>query len=208
MDSGDMMQLAASYGYPALALIMLAAAAGVPLPVPVAALLVAAGALSTQSHGPSWMILALCGVLAASAGHSLDYWLGRAGSPLVTRWMRRLERHIGGRAIHRTRAGGWAVGPLLVFLTRWTLTALASPVAALAGAVRMPYRVFLVAEVAGETIYVCGLLALGRLLGPALPRDGFFAPALWIGVVVVLVVAATALLPRLWRRLHTGNLAG
>jgi membrane-associated protein len=202
-------QLAASYGYPALALIMLAAAAGIPLPVPVAALLVAAGALSAQPHGLSWALLALCGVPAAAAGHSLDYWLGRAGSPLVTRWMRRVEHHtIGGIALHRTRAGSWAVGPLLVFLTRWTLTALASPVAALAGAVRMPYRVFLAAEVAGEAIYVCGLLALGRLLGPALPHDGFFAPALWIGLAVVLIVAATALLPRLWRRLRAGGVAG
>lgn len=203
-----MTQLAASYGYPALALIMLAAAAGVPLPVPVVALLVAAGALSAQPHGPSWALLALCGIPAAAAGHSLDYWLGRAGSPLVTRWMRRLERHLGGMTLHHAQhSGRWAGGPLLVFLTRWTLTALASPVAALAGAVRMPYRTFLGAEVAGETIYVCGLLALGRLLGPALPHNGLFSPALWIAVAVAML-AATALLPRLWRRLRAGNLAG
>jgi membrane-associated protein len=187
---------------------VLAAAAGVPLPVPVAALLVAAGALSAQAHGPSWMIFALSGIPAAAAGHSLDYWLGRAGSPLVTRWQRRLDGRFGGTALHHTHSNGWTGGPLLVFLTRWTLTALASPVAALAGAVRMRYRVFLAAEIAGEAIYVCGLLALGRLLGPALPRDGFFAPALWIGVAIVLVVAATALLPRLWRRLRAGGLAG
>lgn len=202
-----MTQLAASYGYPALALIMLAAAAGVPLPVPVVALLIAAGALSAQPHGPSWMVLALCGIPAAAAGHSLDYWLGRAGSPLITRWQRRLERHIGGTALRRAHSGHWTGGPLLVFLTRWTLTALASPVAALAGAVRMPYRAFLVAELAGEAIYVCGLLALGRFLGPALPRGGLFAPALWIALAVV-VLAATALLPRLWRRLRVGGLLG
>ena len=206
-----MTQLAASYGYPALALLMLAAAAGVPLPVPVAALLVAAGALSAQPHGPNWVLFALCGVPAAAAGHSLDYWLGRAGSPLVTRWMRRLEHHaIGGIALHRTRAGSWAVGPLLVFLTRWTLTALASPVAALAGAVRMPYRAFLAAELAGEAIYVCGLLALGRLLGPALPHNGLFSPTFWIvaAIIAAMVLGVTALLPRLWRRLRAGSLLG
>ena len=205
-----MTQLAASYGYPALALIMLAAAAGVPLPVPVAALLVAAGALSAQPHGPSWALLALCGIPAAAAGHSLDYWLGRAGSPLVTHWMRRLERHIGGMTLHGSRSGRWTGGPLLIFLTRWTLTALASPVAALAGVARLPYRAFLAAEVAGEAIYVCGLLALGRFLGPALPRDGLFSPTFWIAAVVIaaIVLGVTALLPRLWRRLRAGGLAG
>lgn len=206
-----MTQLAAGFGYPALALLMLAAAAGVPLPVPVAALLVAAGALSAQPHGPNWALLALCGGTAAAAGHSLDYWLGRAGSPLVTRWMRRLEhRTIGGLTLYRAGPGRWAVGPLLVFLTRWTLTALASPVAALAGAVRMPYRAFLAAELAGEAIYVCGLLAVGRLLGPALPHNGLFSPTFWIAVAVIvaIVLGVTALLPRLWRRLRAGDLAG
>ena len=202
-----MTQLAASYGYPALALIVLLAAAGVPLPVPVMALLVAAGALSAQPHGPSWIILALCGIPAAAAGHSLDYWLGRAGSPLVKHWQHRLEQRFGGTALHHAHTGRWSGGPLLVFLTRWTLTALASPVATLAGAVRMPYRVFLAAEVAGEAIYVCGLLALGRLLGPALPRGGLFAPAFWIGFAVV-VLAAMALLPRIWRRLRVDGFIG
>lgn len=202
-----MTELAATYGYPALALLMLAAAAGIPLPVPVAALLVALGALSAQPHGPSWALLVLCGIPAAATGHSLDYWLGRAGSPLIKRWQHRLEQRFGGTALHRAHSGRWSGGPLLVFLTRWTLTALASPVAALAGAVRMPYRVFLAAELAGEAIYVCGLLALGRFLGPALPRGGLFSPALWIALAVV-VLAATALLPRLWRRLRVGGLIG
>jgi membrane-associated protein len=193
LDAAALAQWIASYGYPALALLVALAAAGVPLPFPVAAAFVALGALTAAPHGPSFLALAAVAIPAAAAGHSFDYWLGRAGSPLLRRWLAYIERRSHGSALLQGERGLARNGSLLILLTRFLLTPIASPVSALAGAARMPYPRYLTLELVGQAIYFCGYLALGRALGPAVARSGLTI-VLFFGVLALVILVPAALL--------------
>jgi membrane protein DedA with SNARE-associated domain len=169
------------------------AAAGVPLPFPVAAAFVALGALTDAPHGPSFLALAAVAIPAAAVGHSLDYWLGRAGSPLLRRWFVRIERHLQGSALIQGERGLARNGSLVILLTRFLLTPIASPVSALAGAARVPYPRYLTLELVGQAIYFCGYLALGRALGPAVAQSGLTI-ALFFGILALVILMPAALL--------------
>jgi membrane-associated protein len=201
LDGAGLVQLIASYGYPALAVLVSLAAVGVPLPFPVAATFVALGALSARPDGPRFLVLALVATLAASAGHSADYWLGRAGSPLLGRGLQRLQsRSPAGTALTRVERGLLRRAGPLILLTRCVITPLASPVSLLAGAARVPFSTYLALEVVGEAIYCCGYLTLGRLLGPELARTPVTL------ALFLLLVALVILLPPLLLRLRPGLL--
>jgi membrane protein DedA with SNARE-associated domain len=193
LEAAALAQWIATYGYPALALLVALAAAGVPLPFPVAAAFVALGALTAAPRGPSFLVLALVAIPAAAAGHSLDYWLGRAGSPLLRRWLARIERGLQGSALLRGEQGLARNGSLVILLTRFLLTPIASPVSALAGAARVPFPRYLMLELVGQAIYFCGYLALGRALGPAVARSGLNV-VLFFGVLALVILAPAALL--------------
>lgn len=203
LDATTFAQWFAAYGYPALALLVTLAAAGVPLPFPVAAAFVALGALTAAPHGPSFVALVAVALLAATLGHSVDYWLGRAGSPLLRRGLARLEHRTGWASLAQTDQTFARNGSLSILLTRFLLTPIASPVSALAGATRFPYARYLALEVVGQLIYFCGYLGLGRVLGPAMVRNGL-TTVLFFGVIALVVLVPTLLLrlrPRLLRRL-------
>ncbi|MBF6592090.1 MAG: VTT domain-containing protein, partial [Ktedonobacterales bacterium] len=150
---------------------------------------------SARPGGPSFLVLALLGLVANLPGDLLDYALGRAGGPWVRRRLARLRRRTGA-----VRMGGGGLrrdDALLILLTRFFFTAIASPVSALAGASGITLRAFLLLDVAGKALYVCGYLALGRAFG---------AHALTRGPLVVLVplvtlvpLLASALLRRVGR---------
>jgi membrane protein DedA with SNARE-associated domain len=197
LDEAGLVHLLASYGYPALAVLVSLAAMGVPLPFPVAATFVALGALSARPDGPHFLVLALVATLAASAGHSADYWLGRAGGPLVGRGLQRLQRRSPAEtALTRVEQGLLRRANPLILLTRCVVTPLASPVSLLAGAARIPFSTYLALEVVGEAIYSCGYLTLGRLLGPDLAGTPLtFA-------LFLLLIALIVLLPSLLLRLR------
>jgi membrane protein DedA with SNARE-associated domain len=95
--------------------------------------------------------------------------------------MMRVERGIAGNA------------SLLIFSTRCLLTPLAGPVSLLSGATRIELHRYLVWEVAGTALYFGGYLALGRQLGPALPRDALTL-ALFYGIVAVVIGLPSLLL--------------
>jgi membrane-associated protein len=196
-DTTGLVHLFEGYGYLALGALLLLAAAGAPLPWPIAASFVVLGALTTHPSGPSFAVLALVATLAATAGHSLLYWLGRSSSLRLQRCRQRLERrlHRGTIVLHMEQ---WIArnASLLIFVTRCLLTPLAGPVSLLAGAARIAATRYLVWELAGTALYFCGYLALGRLLGPTLPRDPLTL-ALFYGVVA-LVIALPSL--ALWLR--------
>ena len=197
-----------SYGYLALAGLVLLAAAGVPLPFPVSGAFVALGALTAEAHGPSFLALIVVAVLAAAAGHSVDFWVGRAGGgPLLRRWQARLARRMGAETLARAERGLARGSSLLILLTRFLLTPLASPVSLLAGAARVPYRRYLALELVGQAIYFTGYLTLGRILGVAITRNPLTFVALF-ALIALLVVAPTLLLrlrPDLLRRLTGGR---
>src|SRR5262249_52166207 len=150
-----------SYGYPALAAFVFLAAAGLPLPFPVAATFVALGALTTHPDGPSFLALALVATLSASAGHSLDYSLGPAGSPLLEGGLGSLERRPAGAALGRLELALIRRAGPLILLTRCLFAPLASPVSLLAGTARVALAPYLTFELAGEAVYFCVYLTLG-----------------------------------------------
>jgi membrane-associated protein len=203
LDATTLAQWFAAYGYPALALLVTLAAAGAPLPFPVAAAFVALGALTATPHGPSFVALLVVALLAATIGHSVDYWLGRAGSPLLRGGLARLERRTGWASPARAERGFAHNGGALILLTRFLLTPIASPVSALAGATRFPYVRYLALEALGQLIYFAGYLGLGRALGPTLVHSGP-TTVLFFGVIALVAIAPILLLrlrPGLLRRL-------
>jgi membrane protein DedA with SNARE-associated domain len=72
----------------------------------------------------------------------------------------------------------------MIFLTRFALTPLATPVSLVAGASRLQLSTFLLWDVLGEGIFVVGNLALGRFLSA---RGLSIGPFLAIAAAVALL---------------------
>lgn len=189
------LNLIGTYGYPGLFAAVFVGALGIGIPVPVTVLLLTLGALSGSHGGPSFVPLALAGIAGAVGGHNVDYWCGRLGNRLLNRRLAR-GRRSGAvsdviQAMSRLR-GGRAIG---VFISRFLLTSIASPVSLLAGATRMGFGGYMILEVTGEAIYVVGNLALGRAFGTTLLSSNGALPVFW------LVVTVATLLPLVLIRL-------
>ena len=205
VDPTGLVLLFDSYGYLALAALLLLAAAGMPLPVPVAATFIVLGTLTAHSSGPSFLALALVATLAATAGHSLDYWLGRSSSPLLERWRRRLEaRRRRSALLARAEKRLLQNASLVILVTRCLLTPLASPVSLMAGAARIAFPLYLVLELAGTALYFGGYLTLGRLVGPALTREPLTL-VLFYGLLILVIALPSLFLWLRPRQLRVGK---
>ncbi|MET7470388.1 DedA family protein [Micromonospora sp. NPDC005222] len=172
---------------------------GIPLPGEIvlvsAALLAATGAV-----GPEWV--AAAAATGAIVGDSIGYAVGRRGGrPLLERLGRRFPKHLGPAHLARAelsfaRHGAWAV-----FFGRFValLRILAGP---LAGALRVPYRRFLVANAAGGLVWAFGTTYLLFYVGQA--AEHWLKDISWAGLVLAVVagVVSTAWLRRRAKRLH------
>jgi membrane protein DedA with SNARE-associated domain len=135
---------------------------GIPLPGEI--VLVTASLLAAQ-HVVSPVLVGVCASAGAIIGDSAGYMIGRkGGQPLFDRLGRRFPRHFGPGHVVRAgrlfdRWGMWAV-----FFGRFValLRILAGP---LAGALRMPYWRFLVANVLGGVCWAGGTAAGVYYLG-------------------------------------------
>jgi membrane-associated protein len=186
------------YCYASLVIVVLVAAAGAP--VPTGALFIGLGALSIQPHGPNFLALALLGTAAGVSGDVLDYGLGRVGRPVLYAWLLRPFLKFSGFGIKDANTGLGRGSGMMIFLTRFTLTPLASPLSILAGVVRAPLARFLAWDAPGDAVAVIGNLALGRWLGSGLTTHSPHAAAFW-GVLAFAGVAPTLLfLLVLWHR--------
>jgi membrane protein DedA with SNARE-associated domain len=189
--------LLATYGYPGILGLVFLAALGIGAPIPVTALLLTLGALSGVPGGPSLPALAVAAVAGAASGHTVDYWGGRFAHRLVSRQLARAEARPGIRGLlQRTlRLRGGLAG--LVFLSRFLLSPIASPVSLFAGVTGMAFATYLILEALGDAIYVLGNLTLGRIFGAGLVAHGGALPAFW------LVAAAASLAPVVLVRIAT-----
>jgi membrane protein DedA with SNARE-associated domain len=133
--------------------IILLESMGIPLPGEItlvsAALLAAAGVTNV------WGV-AVAAATGAIIGDSIGYTIGhRGGRPLLERFGRRFPRHFGPPHLARAEQifGRWGVWA--VFFGRFValLRILAGP---LAGALRVPYRRFLVANASGGIVWAFG----------------------------------------------------
>ncbi|HSL46039.1 MAG TPA: DedA family protein [Anaerolineales bacterium] len=146
-----------NYGAPILGGIVFISALGIPLPATL--VVIAAGAFSREGFLP-WHITGLvawiCVVVGDCIGYAAGYYvrgplLRRIGSS--DRWLQ-AENYF-------QRWGGMSV-----FLTRFLVTGIASPVNIIAGMGNISFRTFLIYDVTGEGIWVFGYGGLGYLFGP------------------------------------------
>lgn len=195
------MQLITTYGYLGLFAAAFVAAVGIGAPIPVTALLLTLGALSASHGGPSFASLSAAGLAGTTGGHLVDYCFGWLGNRLAQRWVGRAQQRYGAHGmldrVLRLRGGR----ALLVFVSRFLLSPIASPVSVLAGVTRMGFAAYTGLEVGGGAIYVLGNLALGRLFGARLLAQGGALPTFWI-IVAIASIAPVALV---WVAPHVLN---
>jgi membrane protein DedA with SNARE-associated domain len=149
-------------GYPALAALIFGESAGLPIPGETA--LILAGGLAASGRLSLALVVAVASA-AAVLGDNLGYWLGRRGG-------RSLLLRDGHGARHR-RAGVARAdrffarhGAGAVFLARWVV-GVRYLAALLAGATRMHYRSFLVANALGAIAWAASVATAARLAGPS-----------------------------------------
>ncbi|GGL01630.1 membrane protein [Sphaerisporangium melleum] len=162
---------------------------GIPLPGEV--VLVSAALLSAQ-HVVSPVWVGVCASAGAIIGDSLGYAIGRrGGQPLFDRLARRFPKHFGAAHIAKAERAFDKWGMWAVFFGRFValLRILAGP---LAGALRMPYWRFLVANVLGGILWAGGTTAVIHYLG--IVADRWLKGFSWVGLLVaVLFGCATTL---------------
>jgi membrane-associated protein len=195
-DLTTALHLVAANGYPLVVVLLFLASAGLPLPVGV--LLLALGALTTQVGALSLPLLVLYGTLASIAGDLLPFAVGRLGGARLLARLRRLRRGAFAPALDRADAQLLHHGAAMVFLSRFALTAFATPISLLVGAARMRVRAFLAWDTLGEAVFVVGTLALGRLFGAALAINDSLADAL--GFALALLALAPFLIRPVLKR--------
>jgi len=160
--------------------------------------LVLGGVVAGQGHAPVALVAA-AGIAGAIAGDGVGYLVGR-------HWGRRILDSTVGRFVRADRLdraehalserGGWAV-----LVGRFTV-ALRVLVPGLAGMGRMPYRRFVVANVAGAVLWGTAMVAAGYLAGSSWQHVAHLVSN--AGLVVTAVVVA-ALLGRHALHRHRGR---
>jgi membrane protein DedA with SNARE-associated domain len=149
-------------GYAALGGLILGESAGLPLPGETA--LITAGGLVAAGH-LSLPLVIVVGALAAITGDTVGYWLGRRGG-------RALLLRDGFGATHRRHAVRRAdrffarYGAATVFFGRW-VPGVRIVAAVMAGASRMPWPRFALANAAGAFAWAATVATLAMLAGPA-----------------------------------------
>jgi undecaprenyl-diphosphatase len=180
------------------ALVFLEAAAFVGLVVPGETAMVVAGVLAARGNLSLPVVLGL-GIVAAVAGDSVGYAIGRRFGPAIQ--ASRLGRWVGEPRWLRANEyvqdrGAWAV-----VTGRW-VGIMRALVPSVAGMVGMPYRRFLVANVLGGVAWVSAVTALGYLVGGSLTRaESLMGQLTW----VIAAAVVTGVLVALWVSRRRGS---
>jgi membrane protein DedA with SNARE-associated domain len=179
-----LIQLLHTYGAATLGMVVALESFG--LPVPGESLLIAAAVIAATTHQLGIVPVVLAAALGAIAGQIGGYWIGRG---VGYRLLRRYGHYIGltGRRLAFGRALFRRHGVKVVVVARF-IAVLRTLAALLAGANRMPWVRFMVANVIGSVAWAAlfgfGAYALGheakRVAGPA---------AIAIAIVAVVAVA-------------------
>jgi membrane protein DedA with SNARE-associated domain len=163
--------------------IILLESMGVPLPGEItlisASLLAATGAVSI------WGV-AIGAAIGAIVGDSIGYAIGRRGGrPLLERFGRRFPKHFGPTHLARAERVFAKWGVWAVFFGRFValLRILAGP---LAGALRVPYRKFLIANASGGILWSFGTAFAIYFAGHA--AETYLRDFSWIALAVAIVV--------------------
>jgi membrane protein DedA with SNARE-associated domain len=140
-------------------------------------------------------VMIVVAVLAAIAGDSVGYEIGRLGGSALRE--SRTGRFVGAARWQRAERFIVRHGGRAVFLGRW-VGVLRALVPALAGMSRMPYRRFLAYNAAGGALWAIVVVVAGYLAGASWQRVVTYFG--WAGGALVVVLAAIAVATALWRR--------
>jgi membrane protein DedA with SNARE-associated domain len=170
--------------YLSVALIIMIESLGIPLPGEFA--LVAASLLTLQPNTPiHWGIVAACASAGAIVGDSIGYTIGHKGGRPLFAWAgRKFPKHFGPNHISAAEKAFDRYGMWAVFFGRFILLLriLAGP---LAGALKMPYPRFLIANALGGIVWATGTAALIHYVGKVV-ETWLSGIALW-GLVAALL---------------------
>jgi membrane protein DedA with SNARE-associated domain len=162
---------------------------GIPLPGEI--VLVSAALMAAQGVvDPLWV--GVCASVGAIIGDSIGYAIGRkGGKPMFDRLGRRFPKHFGPDHIDKAERYFQRYGMWTVFFGRFIalLRILAGPIA---GAVRMPYWKFLIANVLGGIAWAGGTTAVVYYLGRVAEQwlKGFS----WAGLAAAVLFGAATML--------------
>ncbi|MFF2949979.1 DedA family protein [Kitasatospora sp. NPDC057965] len=165
--------------YALVALIIGLESLGIPLPGEIA--LVSAALLSARGVvSPIWV--AVAAILGAIIGDSIGYSIGRkGGKPLFEKLGRKFPKHFGPSHLATAERSFHKWGMWAVFFGRFIalLRIFAGP---LAGALKMPYWKFLIANVLGGVVWAGGTTLLVYQVGKV--AEQWLSKFSWIGLLV------------------------
>lgn len=194
----DLQHLLQQWGYLVIFAAMLLENAGVPLPGETITLI---GGYAAGSGQLQVLLVIAAAASGAILGDSIGFWIGRrAGWPLLVRMGRLLRRRP--EQMEAFREAFLRHSAKSVFFGRFVtvLRVLAGP---MAGAVGMPYRLFLICNASGAILWATVMVTLAWLGGRWIPLERMVRGVLEFGlgalVLLVLIVLVPALLARLER---------
>ena len=174
-----------AWGYWAVALGLLLENAGVP--VPGETILIVAAVFSYNTHHLHLQWIIIVGIIAATTGDNIGYWIGRKGGrTLLERWKRFFrvrDEHIRSAESLIERHGSWAI-----FLARFVTGArvIAGP---LAGVLYMEWKRFALFNFLGATVWVVTIAGVAYAFGSQLDRLlALMSDFNWLVLGVVAVV--------------------
>ncbi len=174
-DLAALADSAASYGYWAVMLIV--AGDGVFPALPGETAIVAAAVLAAQGSMNLYLVI-LAGAVGAVIGDSCAYWIGRAGSEPLRRWIGRMA---GAERLASAERMVARQGPALVFTGRF-LPGIRIAINVSCGAGHMTYPRFLRFDILGGIVWSAQAALLGYFAGKA------FADQIWVAFVVAFAV--------------------
>jgi membrane protein DedA with SNARE-associated domain len=149
------------HGYWAVAAMLLLESAGLPLPGEAILLLASILAYSQHELRIPWIIVV--GTVASTAGGELGFALGRwGGVPLIERYRKTFS--IGPEAVRRGEDLFARYGAGTIFLARF-IVGMRVLGSLLAGALRMPWKKFVLCNFLGAGIWVSTICGAGYLFG-------------------------------------------
>ncbi|MDH6114735.1 membrane protein DedA with SNARE-associated domain [Kitasatospora sp. MAP12-15] len=172
---------------------------GIPLPGEIA--LVTAGVMASNGT-VNPVLVGVCAVAGAVIGDSIGYSIGRkGGKPLFEKLGRRFPKHFGPDHLVTAEKAFQKWGMWAVFFGRFIalLRIFAGP---LAGALRMPYWKFLIANVLGGVIWAGGTTTAVYYLGKVVEK--YLQNFSWIALALAVVAGAASglVLKRRAARMH------
>jgi membrane protein DedA with SNARE-associated domain len=171
-----------AYVYVIIALVIGVESLGIPLPGEIA---LVAGALLASSGYANIVGVVIAGCIGAIGGDSIGYAIGhRGGRSFLESLGRRFPRQLGPPQLARAEATFQRRGAWAIFFGRFValLRVLAGP---LSGALRVPYRKFLLANAAGGIVWAGGTAIAVYAVGKA--AEAWLSKFSWIALILAVV---------------------